>query len=55
MLIAEEPFQRSGATSEVGKHWLDRFLKRHKDEVNSKLGKRQEAQRFDSFTYKAVD
>lgn len=52
---AEELLRRSGATPEVSKNWLNRFLKCHKEVVSSKLGKRQEPQRFDSFTHKAVD
>lgn len=38
----------------LGKNWVTRFLRRHK-ELKTKLGRRQEASRFDSFTPKAVN
>ncbi|KAG6978936.1 hypothetical protein FocnCong_v010978 [Fusarium oxysporum f. sp. conglutinans] len=38
----------------LGKHWTTGFVKRHL-ELSTKLGKRQEAARFDGFTPKAVN
>jgi hypothetical protein len=38
----------------IGVHWLARFIKRH-PEIDMKVGKRQEAARFNSFTPMAVN
>ncbi|KAJ3454592.1 hypothetical protein MRS44_013192 [Fusarium solani] len=38
----------------IGVHWLTRFIKRH-DDIKTKVGKRQEAARFNSFTPMAVN
>ncbi|KAJ0132716.1 Uncharacterized protein HZ326_24203 [Fusarium oxysporum f. sp. albedinis] len=38
----------------IGVHWLARFIKRHPD-IETKVGKRQEAARFNSFTPMAVN
>jgi Tc5 transposase DNA-binding domain/helix-turn-helix, Psq domain len=39
---------------ELGRNWVARFIKRY-PEIKTKPGRRQEANRFDSFTPKAVD
>jgi hypothetical protein len=39
--------------SKLGRHWVERFIQRH-PELRTKRGRRQEANRFDSFTPKAV-
>jgi hypothetical protein len=38
----------------LGKHWTTRFVKRHPN-LSTKLGKRQEASRFDGFTPRSVN
>jgi hypothetical protein len=38
----------------LGKHWTTRFVKRHPS-LSAKLGKRQEAARFNGLTPKAVN
>jgi hypothetical protein len=38
----------------IGVYWLARFIKRH-PEIDMKVGKRQEAGRFNSFTLMAVN
>ncbi|KAF4335137.1 Fot2 transposase [Fusarium beomiforme] len=38
---------------ELGRNWVAKFIKRHSD-LKTKLGRRQEANRFNSFTPKAV-
>ena len=37
----------------LGRNWVARFIQRHSD-LKTKIGRRQEANRFDSFTPKAV-
>ncbi len=37
----------------IGKHWVARFIQRY-PEIKTKPGRRQEANRFDSFTARAV-
>ena len=37
----------------MGRHWVFNFIKRY-PELSQKTGRRQEANRFDSFTPKAV-
>jgi hypothetical protein len=37
----------------LGRNWVSRFIQRH-PEIKTKVGRRQEANRFDSFTPKAV-
>lgn len=39
--------------SSFGRNWVSRFIKRH-PELKTKIGRRQEASRFNSFTPKAV-
>jgi hypothetical protein len=45
--------QQQGDKSKLGRHWVERFIQRH-PELRTKRGRRQEANRFDSFTPKAV-
>lgn len=45
--------QQQGDTKPLGKNWTLKFLKRH-SELSTKIGRRQEANRFDAFTPKAV-
>jgi hypothetical protein len=51
---AEAILQQQGDNKPLGKHWTTRFVKRHL-KLSTKLGKRQEAARFDGFTPKAVN
>jgi len=44
---------RQGETRPLGLNWVARFIKRHKD-LKHKIGRRQEAVRFNAFTAKAV-
>jgi transposase len=41
------------AGTEVGSHWVRRFVKR-RPEVHAKIGRKQEATRFNEFTPRAV-
>ncbi|KAI8710704.1 HTH CENPB-type domain-containing protein [Fusarium sp. LHS14.1] len=50
----EAILQQQGDNKPLGKHWTTRFVKRH-PQLSTKLGKRQEAARFDGFTSKAVN
>ncbi|KAF4334743.1 hypothetical protein FBEOM_11425 [Fusarium beomiforme] len=50
----EAILQQQGDNKPLGKHWTTRFVKRH-PKLSTKLGKRQEAARFDGFTPKAVN
>jgi hypothetical protein len=50
----EALLRQQGDNKPLGKHWTTRFLKRH-SKLSTKLGKRQEAARFDGFTPKAVN
>jgi hypothetical protein len=45
--------KRQGITQKLGKHWVERFIDRY-PEIKTKPGRRQEANRFNSFTPKAV-
>ncbi|XP_044720144.1 DDE superfamily endonuclease domain-containing protein [Hirsutella rhossiliensis] len=45
--------KQQGCDSRLGRHWVEKFIQRH-PELRSKAGRRQEANRFDSFTPKAV-
>jgi hypothetical protein len=45
--------QENGDTKPLGKNWVDSYKKRH-PEVISKMGRKQEAECFTSFTPKAV-
>ncbi|KNB04637.1 hypothetical protein FOXG_19717 [Fusarium oxysporum f. sp. lycopersici 4287] len=46
--------RQQGQERPIGVHWLVRFIKRH-PEIDKKVGKRQEAARFNSFTPVAVN
>ena len=46
--------RQQGRERPIGVHWLARFIKRH-PEIDTKVGKRQEASRFNSFTPMAVN
>ncbi|KAH7471893.1 hypothetical protein FOMA001_g13732 [Fusarium oxysporum f. sp. matthiolae] len=46
--------RQQGRERPIGVHWLARFIKRH-DDIKTKVGKRQEAARFNSFTPIAVN
>ncbi|TVY62599.1 hypothetical protein Focb16_v004339 [Fusarium oxysporum f. sp. cubense] len=46
--------RQQGRERHIGVHWLARFIKRHPD-IETKVGKRQEATRFNSFTPMAVN
>ncbi|RKK53453.1 hypothetical protein BFJ69_g17824, partial [Fusarium oxysporum] len=50
----EAILQQQGDNKPLGKHWTTRFVKRH-PKLSTKIGKRQEAARFDGFTPKAVN
>ncbi|KAG6989090.1 hypothetical protein FocnCong_v021212 [Fusarium oxysporum f. sp. conglutinans] len=50
----EAILKQQGDNKPLGKHWTTRFVKRHL-ELSTKLGKRQEAARFDGFTPKVVN
>ncbi|RFN50198.1 hypothetical protein FIE12Z_5542 [Fusarium flagelliforme] len=50
----EALLRQQGDNKPLGKHWTTRFVKRH-SKLSTKLGKRQEAARFDGFTPKAVN
>ncbi|TVY73955.1 hypothetical protein Focb16_v005697 [Fusarium oxysporum f. sp. cubense] len=50
----EAILKQQGDNKPLGKHWTTRFVKRHL-QPSTKLGKRQEATRFDGFTPKAVN
>jgi hypothetical protein len=50
----EAILQQQGDNKPLGKHWTTMFVKRHL-QLSTKLGKRQEAARFDGFTPKAVN
>ena len=45
--------KRQGLEPKVGYNWVPRFIKRY-PELKQKIRRRQEANRFDSFTPKAV-
>lgn len=45
--------QQQGDNPELGRHWVSKFIQRH-PELRTKMGRRQEANRFNSFTPKAV-
>ena len=45
--------KQQGSKLGVGRNWVSKFIKRHA-ELKSKVGRRQEANRFNSFTPKAV-
>jgi len=45
---------QQGSQAELGHNWVPRFIQRH-PELKTKPGRRQEANRFDSFTPKAVN
>ena len=45
--------KQQGCVSKLGRHWVEKFIKRHA-ELKSKVGRRQEARRFDAFTPRAV-
>ncbi|KAJ4175462.1 hypothetical protein NW767_15841 [Fusarium falciforme] len=46
--------QQQGREKPIGVHWLARFMKRHPS-IKTKIGKRQEASRFNCFTPTAVN
>ncbi|ENH70083.1 hypothetical protein FOC1_g10000802 [Fusarium oxysporum f. sp. cubense race 1] len=46
--------RQKGRERPIGVHWLTRFVKRHPS-IKSKIGKRQEASRFNCFTPTAVN
>ncbi|KAJ3453818.1 hypothetical protein MRS44_018450 [Fusarium solani] len=50
----EAILKRQGDNKPLGKHWTTRFVKRHPS-LSAKLGKRQEAARFNGLTPKAVN
>ena len=45
--------RQQGEHPELGRNWVTRFINRRAD-LKTKMGRRQEAKRFDSFTPKAV-
>jgi len=50
----EAILHQQGDNNPLGKHWTTRFVKRHPN-LSTKLGKRQEASRFDGFTPRSVN
>lgn len=46
--------RQQGRERPIGVHWVARFIKRHPS-IKTKIGKRQEASRFSSFTPMAVN
>lgn len=49
----EALLRQQGSEQKLGRNWVAKFVKRH-PELGLKTGRRQEANRFDSFTPKAV-
>jgi hypothetical protein len=45
--------QQQGGKAKLGQHWVSKFIQRQ-PELRNKMGRRQEANRFNSFTPKAV-
>ena len=45
---------RQGLEASLGRNWVSRFIQK-RPELKAKIGRRQEANRFDSFTPKAVN
>jgi hypothetical protein len=45
--------KQQGSVQRVGQKWVSKFIRRY-PELRTKIGRRQEANRFDSFTPKAV-
>ncbi|XP_044717964.1 DDE superfamily endonuclease domain-containing protein [Hirsutella rhossiliensis] len=45
--------RHQGEQPELGRNWVARFIERHRG-LETKIGRRQEANRFESFTPKAV-
>lgn len=45
--------KQQGNTQKLGRNWVSKFINRH-SELRNKIGRRQEANRFNSFTPKAV-
>lgn len=52
--VVESILKKKGDLKPLGKNWLEGFKTRH-DRVHTKIGRAQEAARFDGFTPKAVD
>ncbi|RFN47274.1 hypothetical protein FIE12Z_8487 [Fusarium flagelliforme] len=50
----EAILHQQGDNKPLGNHWTTRFVKRHPN-LSTKLGKRQEASRFDGFTPRSVN
>ena len=53
-LVIDSLLHRQGEIEPVGKNWIKRFISR-RPELKTKIGRVQEAVRFDAFTSKAVN
>lgn len=53
--VVEGILKKNGDPEPLGKHWMDGFKKRHHDRIYTKIGRKQEAERFDGFTPKTVN
>jgi len=52
--VVDSLLSRQGEVEPIGRKWIDRFISR-RPELKTKIGKVQEAVRFDAFTPKAVN
>jgi hypothetical protein len=52
--VVEGILKKKGDSQPLGKHWMDGFKKRH-DRIHTKIGRKQEAERFDGFTPRTVN
>jgi hypothetical protein len=52
--VVQAILKKKGDMKPLGKNWMDGFKKRH-DRIHTKIGRAQEAVRFDGFTPKAVN
>jgi hypothetical protein len=50
----QELLKPTGYTESIGKNWISRLVQR-RPEIRNKIGRRQEASRFNAFTPKAVN
>lgn len=52
--VVEAILKKRGNSKPLGKHWIESFKKRN-DRIHTKIGRAQEAVRFDGFTPRAVN
>jgi hypothetical protein len=53
--VVEAILKKKGNTEPLGKHWMNGFKNRHRDRIHTKIGRKQEAERFNGFTPKTVN